>query len=193
VPLLAFIGRLAWQKGIDLLLEALPTLVAHPAQAVLLGSGEAEYQAALEALAARHPGRIAVRIGYDEALAHRIEAGADIFLMPSRFEPCGLNQLYSLRYGTPPVVHGVGGLADTVVDCTEHSLAEGRASGFVFAGATATALLEATRRALALHAQPAAWRRLQVAGMRGDYSWRASAGAYVKLYEAALAERGEGG
>ncbi len=118
------------------------------------------------ALADAHPGRIALRIGYDEALAHRIEAGADIFLMPSRFEPCGLNQMYSLRYGTVPVVRNVGGLADTVVDATPEALADGSANGFSFSGADAAALVGAARRALAARADAPLWTRLQLTGMR---------------------------
>ncbi|MCG3168913.1 MAG: Glycogen synthase [Pseudomonadales bacterium] len=187
-PLFAFIGRLVEQKGIDLLLAALPELVRHPAQAAILGSGETASEDALAALAQAHPGRIAFRAGYDEALAHRIEAGADVFLMPSRFEPCGLNQMYSLRYGTVPVVHAVGGLADTVVDATPEALADGSANGFHFLTDTPEALLAAARRALALHADPEAWRRLQLSGMRADLSWRRSARAYEQLYASALAD-----
>jgi starch synthase len=192
-PLLAFIGRLAQQKGIDLLLDALPGLVRHPAQAVVLGSGDAAYETALGELARRHPGRIALRIGYDEALAHRIEAGADVFLMPSRFEPCGLNQMYSLHYGTIPVVHAVGGLADTVVDASAAALADGSANGFTFAAASGAALGAAARRALAAMADPELWARLQLAGMRRDFSWRHSARDYERLYRDALAAvaRGE--
>jgi starch synthase len=188
VPLCAFIGRLAQQKGIDLLLGALPELLAYPAQAVMLGSGDAAYETALAALADAHPGRIALRIGYDEALAHRIEAGADIFLMPSRFEPCGLNQMYSLRYGTVPVVHHVGGLADTVVDATPEALADASANGFSFRGADAGALVAAARRALASRADTMLWTRLQLTGMRRDFSWRHSARAYEQLYRDALAD-----
>ncbi len=187
-PLFAFIGRLAEQKGIDLLLQALPALLAHPAQAVVLGSGDAAYEAALGELADAHPGRIALRIGYDEALAHRIEAGADIFLMPSRFEPCGLNQMYSLRYGTVPVVRHVGGLADTVVDATPEAIADGSANGFSFSGDDPAALIGAARRALAAQADAPLWMRLQLNGMRRDFSWRHSARAYEQLYRDALAE-----
>ena len=143
---------------------------------------------AIAALADAHPGRFALRIGYDEALAHRIEAGADIFLMPSRFEPCGLNQMYSLRYGTVPVVRNVGGLADTVVDATARTLAEGSANGFSFSGGDAAALIGAARRALAARADAPLWTRLQLTGMRGDFSWRHSARAYEQLYRDAIAE-----
>lgn len=186
--LLAFIGRLAEQKGIDLLLETLPELLSDQVQAVLLGSGEPLYQAALERLAGRYPGQVALRIGYDEALAHRIEAAADIFLMPSRFEPCGLNQMYSMRYGTIPVVHAVGGLADTVTDANDATLADGSATGFVMDGDDAAALTAATRRALTLRTDPRAWQQLQIAGMSRDFSWRHSARAYERLYQEIIAE-----
>ncbi len=187
-PLLAFIGRLAEQKGIDLLLTALPELLNHPCQAAILGSGDPASEHALAALARAHPGRVAFHAGYDEALAHRIEAGSDVFLMPSRFEPCGLNQMYSLRYGTVPVVRAVGGLADTVVDATPAAVTDGSANGFRFDADIPTALVAATRRALALYAQPQAWRQLQATGMRSDLSWRRSARAYEQLYTQALAD-----
>ncbi len=192
-PLLGFIGRLVEQKGVDLIVAALPAALQRGAQVVLLGSGEPHLEAALTALAASHPGRVAVRLGYDEGLAHRIEAGADIFLMPSRFEPCGLNQLYSLRYGTVPVVHGVGGLADTVEDASPAALAAGLATGFVFREPSTAALSAAVQRAITLwHDEPAAWRGLQFAGMRRDVSWQASARAYLALYAAVIAETHKG-
>ena len=128
-------------------------------------------------------------IGYDEAHAHRIEAGADMFLMPSRFEPCGLNQLYSLRYGTVPVVRGVGGLADTVIDASTASLADKSATGFVFAEATVSALVETLKRALDLYQDQAAWQRLALAGMAKNYSWRTSAEQYLHLYGTLIATR----
>jgi starch synthase len=188
-PLLASIGRLAEQKGVDLITAALPALLEQGAQFVLLGSGDARYEQALADLAHAYPGRVALRLGYDEGLAHRIEAGADIFLMPSRFEPCGLNQMYSLRYGTLPVVHGVGGLADTVTDASESALADGSATGFVFHAPTAAALRDAALRAIGLRREaPDVWARMQVRGMRTDFSWRASARAYEDLYASALAE-----
>ena len=128
-----------------------------------------------------------LRLGYDEHLAHRIEAGADVFLMPSRFEPCGLNQFYSMRYGTPPVVRATGGLADSVTDTSEITESDASATGFVFETASAEALAGAMRRAIALRAERRRWRALQRNGMRGDYSWRRSAGAYLALYEEMLA------
>ena len=191
IPLLAFIGRLAEQKGVDLLLAALPELLGHPCQAAILGSGDRGNERDLAALARTHPGHVAFRAGYDESLAHRIEAGADMFLMPSRFEPCGLNQMYSLRYGTVPIVHAVGGLADTIVDATPAAVANGTANGFRFETDTAAALAEAVRRALALHAEPKIWRQLQTTGMRSDLSWRRSASEYELLYTAALRDTGE--
>ena len=148
-PLFGFVGRLVEQKGVDLIVNALPDLLAEGGQLALLGSGEKHYEQTLVALAERYPGQVAVRLGYDEALAHGIEAGADLFLMPSRFEPCGLNQMYSLTYGTIPVVHRTGGLADTVIDVTEASLEDGTANGFVFDHLNADGLGYGVRRACA--------------------------------------------
>lgn len=188
-PLLAHIGRLVEQKGVDLLLACLPGLLEAGAQLVLLGSGRPELETELQALRDSYPDRVGLRLGYDEALAHRIEAGADIFVMPSRFEPCGLNQLYSLRYGTLPVVRRTGGLADTVIDADATACAAGTATGFVFDEPTPQALAAALDRALTLYRQPPAWRRLVQTAMRQDFSWKRSAGEYLELYEAALAGR----
>ena len=180
------ISRMVDQKGFDLIAALADDLPRLDASFVVLGTGEARYQDLWTRLAAAHPDRIGVRIGFDESLAHLIEAGADIFLMPSRFEPCGLNQMYSLRYGTVPVVRAVGGLADTVTD-----YAPGRKSstGFVFEAYTPAALLEALKRALALFPDREKWRALQVAGMKQDHSWDRSAREYVKIYERALRTR----
>jgi starch synthase len=172
VPLIGQVGRLTEQKGIDLVLGVAGKL-AELAQLVFLGSGDATSERALAALAVRYPGRVAVRIGFDEALAHLIEAGADIFLMPSRYEPCGLNQMYSQRYGTPPVARATGGLADTIDD--------GR-TGFLFEGATGEALVQAVQRALAVYGERDAWRAMQRAGMERDFSWNAAARQYAALY-----------
>ena len=180
--LLGSVGRLTGQKGADLLEPALEALAELPWQLVLLGTGEPALERQLVEFAARHPGRARVVIGYDERLAHRIEAGADVFLMPSRFEPCGLNQFYSMRYGTPPVVRATGGLADSVVDCREPSLADGSATGFVFEQSSAAALAAAVRRAIELRGDARRWRALQRNAMRGDFSWRQSARAYLALY-----------
>jgi starch synthase len=187
LPLFAYVGRLVEQKGIDLVLSLLPELVQRPLQLVMLGSGQRYLETALSAAQTLHPDRFGLRIGYDEALAHRIEAGADAFLMPSRFEPCGLNQLYSLRYGTLPVVRRTGGLADTVVDATPAHLDAGTATGFVFEAATPEALLGAIDRALALHGQTSAWNRAVKTAMDQDYSWKRSARAYLDLYRETVA------
>jgi starch synthase len=149
---------------------------------VVLGTGEAGLETALRQAAARYPEQIAVRIEYDEQLAHLLEAGSDIFLMPSRFEPCGLNQIYSLRYGTPPVVRNTGGLADTIVDTSKTSLADGSANGFCFDRINATALLGAIDRALDCYSNADTWEQLQRNGMAAEYSWTRSAAAYTKLY-----------
>jgi starch synthase len=179
--LCAVISRLAEQKGVDLLVEALPELLATAdVQLAVLGSGEERYEHALLEVARTFPGRAAVRLGFDEALAHRIEAGADIFLMPSRFEPCGLNQLYSLRYGTVPVVHATGGLDDTVRDV---DAVTGNGTGLKFTTYTPAAFLAAVRRALAVRAHPPAWRRLVLNGMAEDFSWARSAREYLRLYD----------
>jgi starch synthase len=182
-PIVAMISRMVDQKGLDLVAAIADTLPTLDATFVVLGTGEARYQEMWTRLAAAHPERIAARIGFDEALAHLIEGGADMFLMPSRFEPCGLNQMYSLRYGTVPVVRAVGGLADTVVDCAPDVRA---CTGFVFAEYTPAALLGALQRALRLYRDPERWRALQVAGMQQDHSWDRSAHEYVKIYERAL-------
>jgi len=181
-PLIGMVGRLVAQKGIDLVLDALPGLMHRPLQLVLLGSGEAGYETALLQQAARYKDRLAVRIGYDEGLAHRIEAGADMFLMPSRFEPCGLNQLYSLRYGTIPVVRRAGGLADTVVDATPENISHGKATGIVFQQPVTSALLGAVDRALTLWRDDGRWQKIMLTGMRQDFSWRHSAAEYMQLY-----------
>lgn len=186
-PLFAVVSRLAHQKGLDLILAIVDELVARDAQLALLGSGERWLQEAFAAAAERHPGRLAVNFNYDESLAHQIEAGADIFLMPSRFEPCGLNQMYSLRYGTPPVVRSTGGLADTVIDCNGKTLAAGTANGFVFVAPQPEALLAAADRAIEAWRDPVVWRRLQAVGMSADFSWSKAARQYAELYRSQTA------
>jgi len=181
-PLVGLISRMVDQKGFDLLAGLAEDLPRLDASFVLLGTGERRYEDLWRSLAARHPERVAVRIGFDEALAHRIEAGADLFLMPSRFEPCGLNQMYSLRYGTVPVVRATGGLADTVQDV---DTATGEGTGFAFREASGAALIGALRRALDLYRNRTAWRRIQAAGMRQNFSWDASARQYAGIYERA--------
>ena len=182
-PVLGLVGRLVEQKGVDWVLAAIPVLLAESdVRFVLLGSGQTGYEQKLTRLAKKHPDRVLVEIGYDEPLAHLIEAGADIFLMPSRFEPCGLNQMYSLRYGTPPVVFKTGGLADTVVNVSEATLADSSANGFVFERPGAVAFIGAIRRALKLLRQPVLWRRVQQTGMRQSFDWEQSARQYLSLY-----------
>src|SRR4029453_3607595 len=187
-PLIGMISRMVDQKGFDLLASVVDELPRLEATWVLLGTGEARYQDLWTGLAARHPDRIGVRIDFSEELAHLIEGGADIFLMPSRFEPCGFNQMYSLRYGTVPVVHYVGGLVDTVRDFT---LKGATSTGFVFREYTREALLAALQRALAAFQDTPRWRALQVAGMRRDNSWDHSAREYVKIYRRALRQTDE--
>jgi starch synthase len=182
-PLLGLVGRLVEQKGIDWVLAAIPVLLAETdARFVILGSGQVSYEQKLTRLAKQHPDRVFVEIGYDESLAHLIEAGADMFLMPSRFEPCGLNQMYSLRYGTPPIVYKTGGLADTVVDADAAALADASANGFVFESPDTASFLEAIRRALDLYRQAPRWRRLQQTGMQQSFDWSDSAAHYLDLY-----------
>jgi starch synthase len=182
-PLLGVVARLTEQKGVDLVADATPALLDVGAQLVVLGEGDPAFHRAFERLHARYPGRMGLTLGFDEGLAHLIEAGSDLFLMPSKYEPSGLNQLYSLRYGTPPVVRATGGLADTVVDTTDATLADGRATGFCFAAHSADALLQTARRALALfRGEPQRWLQVVRNGMRQDWSWDRSAAEYEKLY-----------
>ena len=181
-PLFAVVSRLTEQKGVDWLLAIAPQLLALPAQLALLGGGDAQLERGFLALAQNHPQQASTTIGFDETLAHVIEAGADAFLMPSRFEPCGMNQMYSQRYGTPPIVRATGGLADTVVDCTAATLADGSASGFVFHAPSAAALLAAVERAAGAWRDGATWRALQRNGMARDFGWDASARRYAAIY-----------
>jgi starch synthase len=190
-PLFGVVSRLTEQKGLDLLLaigDALPEL---PAQLVLLGSGDKALEAGFLALAEKLPGQVAVKLGFDETLAHRIEAGADCFLMPSRFEPCGLNQMYSLRYGTPPLVQATGGLADTVVDVNEATLADKTGNGFVMTDGSTDALLSAMQRVVAAWNDKRLWQRIQQNGMRRDFSWSHAAAEYSRLYRDALGQGSE--
>ena len=182
VPLLGMVSRLAPQKGVDLLVEIASTLIGLPAQIAIQGVGDALLQRELLALAQAHPKKIAVKIGFNEPLAHSIEAGADIFLMPSRFEPCGMNQMYSQRYGTPPVVRATGGLIDSVVDFSPATLADGTATGFMFGGSGTSDLQAAIERAVKAYYDKATWRSLQRNGMSRDFSWNTSAKRYLELY-----------
>jgi starch synthase len=183
IPVFGLISRLVDQKGIDLLLESMPEILQLPLQLVILGSGDKIFEQQLLEFAEAQPKIMAVKIGYDEALSHQIEAGSDVFLMPSRFEPCGLNQMYSLRYGTIPIVNKVGGLGDTVVDTVPQTINDKSATGIVFDGAFSGTLLEAIKRALMLYDQTETWKQLQVSGMRQDFSWKHSALQYIDLYK----------
>jgi starch synthase len=176
-PLIGIVSRFTRQKGTDILAEVAGDIVAEGAYLVALGTGEPEYEEFFRRMAADYPGRVAVRVGFDNGLAHRIEAGSDMFLMPSRYEPCGLNQMYSLRYGTVPIVRATGGLNDTIEEGT----------GFKFAEYTGQALLGAVRDALTAFSDPELWGQIVRRGMRQDFSWKTSAGAYSGLYRQLLA------
>jgi starch synthase len=188
--LFGVISRLSWQKGLDLLPPALPGLFRAGAQLVLLGAGDAAIEAALAGVTSAHRGSAGCVFGYDEDLAHQIQAGADAILVPSRFEPCGLTQLCALRYGAVPVVARVGGLADTVIDASPMALAAGAASGVQFAPVTGEALDAALHRTLDLWRNAAGWGTMQKNGMRTDVSWTRPAAAYAELYRDAVAVRG---
>lgn len=186
VPIAGIVSRLTEQKGIDLVVAAAAELLSAGLQLIVLGTGERPIEKALGDLAVAYPGRIGARIGFDEAAAHRIIAGADMVLMPSRFEPCGLTQMYAMRYGTVPIVRRVGGLADTVVDADTPTPA-GEPTGFVFERAAPADLVTAARRATARYRDPAAWRTLRRAGMTRDFSWSGAAQRYVEIYCQAMA------
>jgi starch synthase len=188
-PLVGLISRLVDQKGFDLIAEIADELGGLDASFVLLGTGERRYEDLSLGLAARHPDRFAAKIGFDEPLAHLIEAGADLFLMPSRFEPCGLNQMYSLRYGTVPLVRAVGGLVDTVRNYNPRT---GEGTGFSFDDYSAQALLNTLVWALGIYRDRATWERIQRAGMQEDFSWDASARQYVKVYARTTGSVGAG-
>ena len=186
-PLAIVVSRLTDQKGIDLLPAVIPEFIAGGGGLLVLGSGDPVLEAAMRALAQRYPGRVAVRIGYDEDLSHRMFAGGDAVLVPSRFEPCGLTQMYGLRYGTLPVVAAVGGLADTVITANPAGLAAGVATGLTFHPTDAAAFAQALRQLLALHADPKQWAKLQRNAMAHPVGWETSAVAYADLYESLLA------
>jgi len=182
VPLFGLISRLVEQKGIDLIIDCLPEMVEMPLQFVLLGSGDKSVELKLQEFARLYPKKVSVTIGYDEALAHQIEAGVDIFLMPSRFEPCGLNQMYSQRYGTIPIVRETGGLADTIEDALPKSIANNKATGISFKEASPGALLESMKRAMLLFNDKKTWKKIQATAMKKDFSWENSAKQYLALY-----------
>jgi starch synthase len=186
-PVVGMVSRMVAQKGHDLISSVASELPHLGARFVVLGTGEPAFEAMWRRLAAQFPDRIGVRIGFDEGLSHLIEAGSDLFLMPSRFEPCGLNQMYSLRYGTLPLVRATGGLDDTVENYDPYT---GRGTGFKFWEPSGPALIDTLRWALRVYDHPEVWRRLQRAAMAGDFSWARSAAAYVDVYEAAMARTG---
>ena len=188
IPLLGSISRLAVQKGIDVLIEALQAMPDEQFQLAILGAGETDLQSQLSRLADRYPDKVAVRFGYDESLSRAIEAGSDIFVMPSRYEPCGLNQFYSLRYGTVPLVTRVGGLADTVFDVDDNNAKKDQKNGFVIDAATTEQLVSGIKRALMHYKDKKQWSALQRTGMCTSYSWNRSAAEYVALYAKAIGD-----
>ena len=190
-PVFTVISRLTWQKGIDVLAEVAGDIVAMGGKLAVLGSGDQALEGALLAAAGRHRGHIGLVIGYDEPLSHLMQAGGDVILVPSRFEPCGLTQLYGLRYGNVPVVARTGGLADTVIDANEAATAARVATGFQFSPVTPDTLREALRRAIRAFADPQIWARLQNQGMKADVSWDRSALRYAALYAELLASKSE--
>jgi starch synthase len=187
-PLFGVVSRLTAQKGLDLVLAALPALLRQGAQLAVQGSGDPVLEAAFTAAAFAHPGQVAMRIAYDEAMAHRLIGGADVIMVPSRFEPCGLTQLYGLRYGTLPLVRRVGGLADTVVDATEEAVRAQRATGFAFEAATPAALEAAITRAIQARRHPQTWQQLMATAMAQDFSWDGAAAQYMALYAGVVAD-----
>ncbi|WP_312796183.1 glycogen synthase GlgA [Tianweitania sp.] len=184
--LLCLVSRLTWQKGIDVLVDCLDDIVGMGAKVALLGNGDARFEGEIHAAAGRHPGRIGVVTGYDEALSHQLTAGADAILVPSRFEPCGLTQLHGLRYGCVPIVTRTGGLADTIIDANEAALTAKVATGFQFEPLARQPFLNAIRRALNVHREPDNWRQMQVQAMKSDVSWDHSAECYIDVYRSLL-------
>ncbi len=187
--LVAMITRLVDQKGLDLVAAIIDEMMKEDLQLVVLGTGLEKYHVLLTEMAQKYPRKCALFLKFDNALAHRIEAGADMFLMPSRYEPCGLNQMYSLKYGTVPVVRATGGLADTVTDATPETIRAGTANGFSFVPYEGSALLETLRRALAAYCDESKWSKLVATGMQQDWSWARSAAEYEKVYEETTAEK----
>jgi starch synthase len=188
-PVIGIVSRFAGQKGFDLIEQIAPTLLEEDLAITALGAGEAKYEKLFRDLAKAYPAKFSVRVAYDNILAHKVEAGADIFLMPSRYEPCGLNQIYSLKYGTVPVVRATGGLDNTI---EAFDPATGRGTGFKFQAYDGPSLLGAVREALSIfRSEPAVWRRIQLNGMAKDFSWQVSAAEYAKLYEAAWKSRNQ--
>ncbi len=187
-PIFAVVSRLTWQKGLDLVAGVCNELVERGIRLVVVGSGEAMIEGAFQAAHSKHPDRVGVRIGYDEPLSHRVQAGADAILVPSRFEPCGLTQLYGLRYGCIPVVAKVGGLADTIVDANYAAVGAAAATGVIFSPPEEPSLLSAVDRTLGLYADADVWRKMQAAAMKSDVSWEKSARIYAGLYRDLMKE-----
>jgi starch synthase len=188
-PVIGIVSRFADQKGFDLIAEKAHELMREDLVLVVVGTGDRKYEDLFRALAAAYPGRVGVKIAYDNALAHKVEAGADMFLMPSRYEPSGLNQMYSLKYGTVPIVRATGGLDDSI---EPFDVEHGTGTGFKFKEYTGEALLFAVRQALHHYMDERIWKRIQLNGMAKDFSWKRPAAEYAKLYEAARAARGSG-
>jgi starch synthase len=186
IPLFGIVSRLTYQKGLDMVLAISDSLLEHDCQLAVLGSGEPFLEAGFRSLEARYPNNVSVNVGYNEELSHQIMAGADIFMMPSRFEPCGLNQMYGLRYGTPSIVSRTGGLADTVTDTNETTLSAKTATGFVLDNINPTDLLTTAKRALDCYQEKRVWKQIQLNGMRKDLGWRKSAQKYLALYQQLL-------
>lgn len=183
VPLIGVVSRLTHQKGLDIFAEICQVLIAEGVQIAILGSGEKALEQKFIALNASYPQQVAVTIGYNEPLSHHMMAGCDMFMMPSRFEPCGLNQMYGLAYGTPPIVSSTGGLADSVCNTTEETLHNNTATGFLIAELNATSLLTTTQRAIALWHDKSTWKKIQKNGMSKDLSWHSSAKSYLEMFE----------
>jgi starch synthase len=184
VPLFGCVTRITHQKGVDLIAQAIPRLVKLPAQVVIVGTGDRAMMAQLKAAQAQHPANVGLVFAFDESLAHLVEGGADAFLMPSRFEPCGMNQMYSQRYGTPPIANATGGLVDTVID--EANGAARDATGFLISEPTVEALVEGARRAVEAYRDAPRWKRLQTRGMQRDFGWGPAARAYARIYAGLL-------
>src|SRR5262249_33287647 len=178
-PVIGIVSRFADQKGFDLIAERAHELMQEDLTLIVLGTGDRKYEDMFRSLAVAYPGRVGVKIAYDNEMAHKIEAGSDMFLMPSRYEPCGLNQVYSLKYGTVPIVRATGGLDDTI---ESFDVEQGTGTGFKFAEYSGRALVDCVRHALQIFSDERIWKRIQLNGMAKDFSWKASAAEYVKLY-----------
>jgi starch synthase len=186
IPVLGIVSRLTYQKGLDILIEIMPELIKLNCQIIVLGSGDKSFEASFNAFAKQYPNQVSVTIGYNEALSHLVMAGSDIFIMPSRFEPCGLNQLYGLRYGTPPVVTKTGGLADSICNTTLETIVNNKATGFVMESVNQVSLLVTIELALSVWKDKDIWKRIQINGMKKEIGWEHSANSYIELYDEVL-------